>query len=175
MGDYTKQAKWFSQPVSFPGARPFMKLQPTCTCIVHLLLICSCWFPHCFPLLYRLLKESSIPAKKLNIILKATEDPKVFSNLLMLFPQVYILQEAGANNWRRSDMLKHWMRYGGVMVMGYSMYRNLSQCYRVRSKTQKKVFQEALVDPGRDNCTLKELCKIIENYRFEGDFNRVKI
>ena len=141
------------------------------------LLICSCWFPHFLPPLYRLLKESSIPAKKLNRILKDTADPKLFLNL-MLFPQVYILQEAGANNWRRSDMLKHWMRYGGVMVMGYSMYRNLSQCYRVRSKTQKKVFQEALVDPGRDNCTLKKLCKIIENYRFKvfkGDFNRVKI
>lgn len=143
----------------------------------YLLLICSCWFPHCCPPLYRLLNESSLPAKKLNRILKATADPKLFSNL-MLFPQVYILQEAGANNWRRSDMLKHWMRYGGVMVMGYSMYRNLSQCYRVRSKTQKKVFQEALVDPGIDNCTLKELSKIIKNYRFKGfkgDFNRVKI
>ena len=45
-------------------------------------------------------------------------------------------------------MLKHWSRYGGVMIVGYSMYRNLSQCYRVRSKHQKKIFQEALVDPG---------------------------
>jgi len=85
----------------------------------------------------------------------------------MLTPQVYILQEAGANNWRRSDMLKHWLRYGGVMVMGYSLYRNLSQCYRVRSKTQKKIFQEALVDPGRDNFSLKEFCKINESYRFK--------
>ena len=48
-------------------------------------------------------------------------------------------------------MLKHWQRYGGVMIMGYSMYRNLSQCYRVRSKTQKKIFQEALVDPGKES------------------------
>lgn len=64
--------------------------------------------------------------------------------------EVYILQEVGPNNWRRSDMLKHWQRYGGVMIMGYSLYRNLSQCYRVRSKTQKKIFQEALVDPGPD-------------------------
>lgn len=82
----------------------------------------------------------------------------------MLIPQVYILQEAGPNNWRRSDMLKHWQRYGGVMIMGYSMYRNLSQCYRVRSKTQKKIFQEALVDPGRNNISLKGFNKISECY-----------
>ncbi|XP_022801079.1 transcriptional regulator ATRX-like isoform X2 [Stylophora pistillata] len=64
--------------------------------------------------------------------------------------EVYILQEAGGNNWRRVDMLKHWMRHGGVMIMGYSLYRNLSQCYRIRSKHQKKAFQESLVDPGPD-------------------------
>ena len=72
-------------------------------------------------------------------------------------------------------MLKHWQRYGGVMIMGYSMYRNLSQCYRVRSKTQKKIFQEALVDPGRDNFLWKELCEINESYRFkdcEGETNK---
>jgi len=94
----------------------------------------------------------------------------------MLIPQVYILQEAGANNWRRADMLKQWLRYGGVMIMGYSLYRNLSQCYRVRSKTQKKIFQEALVDPGtcRDYFTFssREFCKIIERCKckcFEGE------
>lgn len=64
--------------------------------------------------------------------------------------EVYILQEVGGNNWRRADMLTHWMRYGGVLIMGYSLYRNLSQCYRIRSKHQKKLFQEALVDPGPD-------------------------
>lgn len=58
------------------------------------------------------------------------------------------MQDVGGDNWRRADMLKHWSRYGGVMIVGYSMYRNLSQCYRVRSKHQKKIFQEALVDPG---------------------------
>jgi len=63
---------------------------------------------------------------------------------------VLILQEVGGNNWNRADMLKHWLRYGGVLIMGYSMYRNLSQCYRVRSKIQKKIFQQALVDPGKD-------------------------
>lgn len=32
--------------------------------------------------------------------------------------------------------------------MGYSMYRNLSQCVRVKNKHQKKIFKESLVDPG---------------------------
>ena len=48
------------------------------------------------------------------------------------------------------------------MIMGYSMYRNLSQCYRVRSKTQKKIFQEALVDPGTDNFSLKGFAKSVK-------------
>ena len=77
MGDHTKQAKWSSQPVNFLGARPFMKLQP--------LLICSCWFPHCCPPLYRFFNESSLPAKKLNRILKGTADPKVFQIFLCSF------------------------------------------------------------------------------------------
>ncbi len=45
-------------------------------------------------------------------------------------------------------MLKNWMNYGGVLIMGYSMYRNLSQCRRVKSSRQKKIFKECLVDPG---------------------------
>ena len=51
--------------------------------------------------------------------------------------------------------------------MGYSMYRNLSQCYRVRSKTQKKIFQEALADPGTNNFSFKGFCKISESYVFK--------
>ena len=50
------------------------------------------------------------------------------------------------------------------MIMGYSMYRNLSQCFRVRSKTQKKIFQETLVDPGTDDFSLKGFYKIRECY-----------
>lgn len=59
-----------------------------------------------------------------------------------------MLKEAGANNWRRADMLKQWQRYGGVMIMGYDMYRNLALCNRTRSKHQKKIFKQTLADPG---------------------------
>jgi hypothetical protein len=44
--------------------------------------------------------------------------------------------------------MKQWMNYGGILIMGYTMYRNLSQCLRVKSKHQKKIFKESLVDPG---------------------------
>ncbi|XP_068719985.1 transcriptional regulator ATRX homolog [Montipora capricornis] len=64
--------------------------------------------------------------------------------------EVLILQDVSGDNWRRADMLNHWFKYGGVLILGYSMYRNLSQCFRVRSKNQKKIFQEALVNPGPD-------------------------
>ncbi|XP_015752926.1 PREDICTED: transcriptional regulator ATRX-like [Acropora digitifera] len=62
--------------------------------------------------------------------------------------EVFVLQDVSGDNWRRADMLNHWLKYGGVMILGYSLYRNLSQCLRVRSKNQKKIFKEALVDPG---------------------------
>ena len=62
---------------------------------------------------------------------------------------MFVLQDVSGDNWRRADMLNHWLKYGGVMILGYSLYRNLSQCLRVRSKNQKKIFKEALVDPGK--------------------------
>ena len=80
--------------------------------------------------------------------------------VLSVLCQVYILQEVAGNNWRRADMLKHWVRYGGIMIMGYSLYRNLSQSFRIRSKHQKKIFQEALVDPGEMNCTALK-CQVL--------------
>ena len=45
-------------------------------------------------------------------------------------------------------MVKQWHRYGGVMIMGYDAFRNLSQGNRIRSKHQKKIFNESLVEPG---------------------------
>lgn len=67
-----------------------------------------------------------------------------------------MLNEAGSNNWNRADMLKRWHTYGGVLIIGYTMYRNLAQCLRVKSKHQKKIFKESLVDPGKpfsDTCS----------------------
>lgn len=74
---------------------------------------------------------------------------------------MFVLQDVSGDNWRRADMLNHWLKYGGVMILGYSLYRNLSQCLRVRSKNQKKIFKEALVDPGK---TAKKISLLLTLY-----------
>ncbi|GFS20517.1 alpha thalassemia/mental retardation syndrome X-linked homolog [Elysia marginata] len=53
-------------------------------------------------------------------------------------------------NPARADMLKEWHASGGVMIIGYEMYRNLSQGARCKNKRQKKIFFETLVNPGPD-------------------------
>ncbi|XP_071500793.1 uncharacterized protein [Diadema antillarum] len=52
------------------------------------------------------------------------------------------------NNWARADLLNRWFNDGGVMIMGYSMYRNLSLLTHVRNKKQKATFRKTLVEPG---------------------------
>jgi transcriptional regulator ATRX len=51
-------------------------------------------------------------------------------------------------NVDRAAMLKNWHSDGGVMIMGYDMFRNLTQGSHCKSKNQKKIFSETLVDPG---------------------------
>jgi len=51
----------------------------------------------------------------------------------------------------RACTLNNWMETGGVLVMGYDMYRNL--CNENNKKIKPKVrdiFQRALVNPGPD-------------------------
>ncbi|XP_039587076.1 transcriptional regulator ATRX isoform X2 [Passer montanus] len=50
----------------------------------------------------------------------------------------------------RSYMLQHWQDEGGVMIIGYEMYRNLAQGRNVKSRKLKEIFNKALVDPGPD-------------------------
>lgn len=40
------------------------------------------------------------------------------------------------------------------MIMGYEMYRNLTQGRNIKSKKLKETFQKTLVDPGRVIFTL---------------------
>ncbi|XP_071848103.1 uncharacterized protein [Apostichopus japonicus] len=54
------------------------------------------------------------------------------------------------DNRSRADVLKHWQKNGGVMVMGYTMYRNLVFSRFVKNKRQKETFAHTLVDPGPD-------------------------
>lgn len=48
----------------------------------------------------------------------------------------------------RVQALQRWQRDGGVMLMGYDMYRILSQAQRVSSEELKKEIKRILVDPG---------------------------
>ncbi|KAF7228011.1 transcriptional regulator ATRX isoform X1 [Nothobranchius furzeri] len=50
----------------------------------------------------------------------------------------------------RAYALQSWQESGGVMIMGYEMYRNLTQGRNIKSKKLKETFQKTLVDPGPD-------------------------
>ncbi len=55
------------------------------------------------------------------------------------------------SGWHRTDMLQQWMEGGGLLIMGYEMYRNLVQHKFIKSKKQKRIIDECLVDPGNYN------------------------
>ena len=65
---------------------------------------------------------------------------------------VDVYEVSGAkDNWDRADRLKYWGKNGGALIMGYDMYRNLTNTTAKKFKSQqKKIFQETLVDPGPD-------------------------
>ena len=47
--------------------------------------------------------------------------------------------------------MRYWKRKGGALIMGYDMYRNLTnETTKKFKKHQKAIFQECLVDPGPD-------------------------
>ncbi|XP_074504493.1 transcriptional regulator ATRX isoform X2 [Sebastes fasciatus] len=50
----------------------------------------------------------------------------------------------------RAYALQRWQDTGGVMIIGYEMYRNLTQGRNIKSKKLKETFQKTLVDPGPD-------------------------
>lgn len=48
----------------------------------------------------------------------------------------------------RAYALQTWHESGGVMIMGYEMYRNLTQGRNIKSKKLKETLRKTLVDPG---------------------------
>ena len=52
-------------------------------------------------------------------------------------------------NVDRAHVLREWQDKGGVMILGYEMFRNLTQGKHCKSKKQKEAFKETLVDPGQ--------------------------
>lgn len=53
-------------------------------------------------------------------------------------------------NPERSYQIKQWHRKGGVLILGYDMFRNLSGDGKRIKKKFRDIFQEGLVDPGPD-------------------------
>ena len=55
------------------------------------------------------------------------------------------------NNWGRAHTLEEWFNEGGVCVIGYDMFRNLSNDKNKKYKGRmKEIFQKTLVNPGPD-------------------------
>ncbi|XP_042354711.1 transcriptional regulator ATRX-like [Plectropomus leopardus] len=50
----------------------------------------------------------------------------------------------------RLRALQRWQRDGGVMIMGYEMYRILSLAQKIKDEESKKALKSILVDPGPD-------------------------
>uniref|UniRef100_A0A8C9RRU7 DNA helicase n=1 Tax=Scleropages formosus TaxID=113540 RepID=A0A8C9RRU7_SCLFO len=50
----------------------------------------------------------------------------------------------------RAYALQRWQEDGGIMIIGYEMYRNLTQGRNIKSKKLKEAFHKTLVDPGPD-------------------------
>ncbi|KAM9325604.1 transcriptional regulator ATRX [Gastrophryne carolinensis] len=50
----------------------------------------------------------------------------------------------------RGYLLQRWFDDGGALIIGYEMYRNLTQGRNVKSKKLKELYQKTLVDPGPD-------------------------
>ena len=51
--------------------------------------------------------------------------------------------------WGRAYRLDDWWREGGICIIGYNMFRNLSNSKNKRYKGKmKEIFQKTLLDPG---------------------------
>ena len=55
------------------------------------------------------------------------------------------------DNWGRADRLQQWFREGGVLIIGYEMFRNLVNEKNGKfKKRQREIFNRCLLDPGPD-------------------------
>ncbi|XP_074649962.1 uncharacterized protein LOC141905101 [Tubulanus polymorphus] len=63
--------------------------------------------------------------------------------------EVYEICGVKANN-ERARLLLDWQENGGILIIGYEMFRNLSRGTNCRNKKQKQTFRDTLVNPGPD-------------------------
>lgn len=53
-------------------------------------------------------------------------------------------------NYERVFQINEWHEEGGVLIMGYDMFRNLTSEGKRLKKRDKEILQKALIDPGAD-------------------------
>lgn len=65
-------------------------------------------------------------------------------------PEVHILTDNITSNEKRAEIVEDWYSSSGVLIIGYSMFRILSQGNNIKKKHLKELFKRCLVDPGPD-------------------------
>ncbi|KAH9535296.1 hypothetical protein CY35_17G044900 [Sphagnum magellanicum] len=63
---------------------------------------------------------------------------------------VYMLEDVSRDNMKRAMLLSRWQKYGGVMLIGYTAFRNLSMGKTVRDKLVREDLCTSLQHPGPD-------------------------
>jgi len=58
------------------------------------------------------------------------------------------------NNSDRADRLRRWFNEGGVMIIGYDMFRNLAGGSHCKNQSIKDKFRKYLLDEGQSNCLM---------------------
>lgn len=53
-------------------------------------------------------------------------------------------------NFERKYQLEHWQKNGGVLIIGYDMFRNLTASGKKMRKSMQETILKCLVDPGPD-------------------------
>jgi len=71
-------------------------------------------------------------------------------------PEISLLSDNISNNDKRAEILENWYDTSGVLIIGYTLYRILSQSTNIKKKRLKETFRKCLVDPGPDICVCDE-------------------
>ena len=51
---------------------------------------------------------------------------------------------------------QEWQEDGGIMILGYDMFRNLASGSNVRQKKLRETFEKCLINPGQPLAELRE-------------------
>ena len=52
----------------------------------------------------------------------------------------------------RMKRMERWFRHGGIMFIGYDMFRNLAMGKTIKRRKTKEQLKKFLVDPGKCVC-----------------------